>query len=201
MADARAEVPLRWRDSAIFRQTLILLAVFLIVDVASIGVAYLKLRADLNAELLDDLDAEVASFDVAATPGAMAAIVGARARVSSPRSKVIVFFRGDGGQVGNALADMRDGEVRILPLDGGAPLEPEGYLQRVREQEGGVLLVGISLLPLAELRDTFLALLLLSLVPTAIVSVLTATLLSRETVRRVLRPASRFRHSGSYATP
>jgi signal transduction histidine kinase len=185
MADVISGQSARWLGSAVIRQTLILIAVFLMVDIASLGVAYLKLRADLRGELQDLLNDEVASFEVSATPRAMAAIVGARARVSSPESKVIVFFRDDGGQIGNARAMMSGGEMTIVPLDGGAPLAPEGYLQRVREQEGGILLVGVSLHPLAELRDTFIALLILSLVPTALVSILSAAILSRQNAYRV----------------
>lgn len=173
--------------SAIVRQTFVLLAVFLIVDVVSLGATYAKLRLDLRSELQEVLNDEIASFELSATPRALAAIVSARARVSAPEDRIVVFLRADGGQVGNARAIMESREIRVLPLDGGEPLAPAGYLRDTRQLDGGVLLVGVSLGPLGELADTFLVLLALSLVPTAAVSVVTAALLSRQNARRVAR--------------
>lgn len=171
--------------SAPVRQALILIAVFVAVHAASLGAAYLKLRADLAAELRAELRSEAASLDVAATPRALAAIVGARARATDPADAVFVFLRADGGQIGNVIARLDGDAVHLVPIEGSNGLSPAGYIQEVRRLSGGILILGVSLAPVRALTDTFVTLFLLSLVPTALVSLLIGALLARRDARRV----------------
>ncbi len=171
--------------SATVRQTLVLLAVFLVAALASTGFVYLKLAGDLAGGLQADLISEAESFDLSATPPALMAIVGARARATDPQDTVIVYLRGDGAQVGNASVVREGNEVRIMPKDGEPPLSPDGYLNEVRQMPGGMLIIAQSLTPRRELADTFLTLFLLSFVPTAAVSLLVGAMLARRTARRV----------------
>ena len=89
--------------SATVRQTLVLLAVFLVAALASTGFVYLKLAGDLAGGLQADLISEAESFDLSATPPALMAIVGARARATELHA-----------QAGTAL----DPEGRIVTAGG-----------------------------------------------------------------------------------
>ncbi|KNG94606.1 sensor histidine kinase [Pseudaestuariivita atlantica] len=177
-----------WRQlhhSAPMRHTLLLLAVFIAIDVLSLGAAYLKLRADVARELAAELRREAAGLDLTATPNALSTIVAARARVSDPAEMVMVFLRSDGRQVGNVRAAMRGGEIALVPREGGEPLAPAGYLREPQELAGGILILGVSLAPLDDLRRNFLLLFLISIVPTAALSLLAGVAVARRDARRV----------------
>jgi signal transduction histidine kinase len=81
---------------------------------------------------------------------------------------------------------MEGGEVRLVPLEGGA-LSPDGYIRDLRQLSGGVLILGLSMTPLRELTETFVSLFLFSLVPTAAVSILAGAYLARRVAARVAR--------------
>jgi signal transduction histidine kinase len=184
---ARRGILARVLRSAPLRLTLLLLAVFVAVDLASLAGVYAKLRADLVTDMRKQLQSEVESFDLTATPRALAAIVGARARAIDPADMVKVFIRPDGTQVGNARAVPEGGDIRLLAITEDRPLTPEGYLRDVQRLSDGVLLLGLGLAPQQALVDTFLALLVLSLLPTAAISLAAASVLARRTARRVTR--------------
>jgi signal transduction histidine kinase len=188
MPEARPRArPVRVLRSAPVRQTLLLLAVFFLIDAASLGGVYLKLRADVTNAIRSNVQSEMESLDLTATPRALSAIVSARARARDASDTVIVLLRADGGQVGNARATIEGGEVRLVPLDDGAALSADGYIHDVRRLSGGVLIVGLSMTPLRDLAETFVTLFLLSLVPTAVVSLFAGALLARRVARRVAR--------------
>ncbi|MBF9033081.1 HAMP domain-containing protein [Rhodobacterales bacterium HKCCE2091] len=167
------------------RQALILLVLFSVIEVATLGVAFVKMRADLGREIAVGLEREMAGFDLSATPRAMSAIVAARARASDPARSVIVFLSDDGSQTGNAVAEFDAETLRLVPGDPSRPLSEAGYLRRIERLSGGVLVLGASLEPVRDLRETFFSLVLLSLVPTILLSLAIAGMVARRTARRV----------------
>lgn len=167
------------------RQALVLVAVVAAVNLVSLGAAYLKLRVDLADRIQAELDQEVAGFDLNATAGALSAIVRAKARATDPAKTVLVFLGTDGGQVGNARAVVEGESLRLVPLDGRAPLGQAGYVQDARRLSGGLLLVAVSLAPIADLTATFLTLLPLSLVPTVLISLAVGAVIARRSAHRV----------------
>ena len=169
------------------RQALVIVAVVAAVNLLSLGGAYLKLRADLGETIRSELHQEIAGFDVAATPGALAALVAAKARAADPETTVFVFLRADGRQIGNAEAVVEGGEVRLTSRNAERPLGQSGYVHEVRRHAGGVLIVAESLAPIADLADTFLSLLVFSLVPTVLISLAVGALVARRSARRVER--------------
>ncbi|RBO51615.1 sensor histidine kinase [Rhodovulum sp. BSW8] len=165
------------------RQALALVAVVALANLLSLGGAYLTLRADLARSIRADLDAELASFDLSATPAALSAIVRARARAADPAKTITVFLAADGRQVGNARATLEGSDIHLGPGD--QPLGAAGYLHEARPLAGGLLIVAESLAPIAELRRTFLSLLAFSLGPTVLISLGVGVLIARRTARRV----------------
>ncbi len=161
------------------RQALLLVTIFALVNLATLGGTYLKMRQDLAARLALDLAREVASYDLSATANALSLIVAAKARVTDPNDKVLVFLSAGGGQVGNALAVLQSGGLRLTPINGGPDLSNAGYLHEVRRLSDGVLVAAVSLQPLVSLRSTFLTLIGLSLLPTTAVALLLASVLAQ----------------------
>lgn len=166
------------------RQALLLVAVVAAVNFLTLGGAYLKLRADLAETLQANLDRETATLDLTIPPVVLSGMVWAKAKVTDPTDSVIVYLSDTGRQVGNAMA-VRDGEDLVLKPVPGETLSKAGYLKDARRLPGGVLIVAESLAPMDALRETFVTLLILSLVPTVILSLGIGVLIARQGARRV----------------
>ncbi|WP_161594653.1 sensor histidine kinase [Marimonas lutisalis] len=175
-----------WRSTPV-RQALLLVLVVALLTLTSLGAAYLKMRSDTARAIHNDLRQELAAFDVSATPGALATLVAARARVTDPAETVYAFLGNDGRYAGNARAVLTGGQVRLSALDASRPLGDAGYLHEIERLSGGVLIVAESLAPIARLTDTFLSLLAFSLGPTILVSLGLGVLIARRSARRVAR--------------
>lgn len=169
------------------RQAVLLVAVVAVVNLASLGGAWLKLRADAEATLRAELDRDMSSLDISASPAALRTLVDARARVSDPADTVFVFIGNDGGITGNASAVVNGFDVGFTAADPARPLSDEGYLNDVRRLSGGVLIVGKSLEPVARLGETFLVLLVFSTLPTVLIALGIGALIARASARRVER--------------
>ncbi|ETX15984.1 ATPase [Roseivivax halodurans JCM 10272] len=179
--------PPRVLSSTPVRLALLLVVLFTLVNGATLGGAYWQLATSARAQIRESLAAEMAGFDVSATPAALAALVRARARAADPENRVYVFIGDDGRRAGNADAVVRQGRPRLVPLGPERDLSDAGYAQEVRRLSSGILIVAESLAPLDALRRTFLSLLVLSLVPTALLSLGIGTLIARRSARRVTR--------------
>lgn len=175
-----------FRSSAV-RQALALILVFAVVEAATLGGAYVKMRADVVATIRSDLEREVAGFDLSATPGALRAIVGAKARATDPKDLAIVFLTPDGRQTGNARAMVEGDAIRLTRRPDAAPLAAAGYAHEIRRLSGGVLIVAASLARADALRQTFVGLMAFSLAPTVLISLALAAFIARRTARRASR--------------
>ncbi|WP_298497285.1 HAMP domain-containing sensor histidine kinase [uncultured Maritimibacter sp.] len=168
------------------RQAMILVGVVVLVNLVSLGGAWLKLRADTVAEIKDGVAQDLASFDVAATPSALRTLVAARARVTDPRDAVYVFFGFDQRSSGNAQGYVRNGVIGFEALPD-SRLSGAGYINDSRRLAGGVLIVARSLGPVADLDETFLSLLFFSLIPTVLISLALGVWIATRSARRVAR--------------
>lgn len=167
------------------RQALLLVAAVAVVNLLTLGGAWLKMRGDLVQSIRSDLSRELASFDVSATPGALATLVTARAGVTDPAETVYVFLGADGRQAGNARASLDRDTVQINALAPTRPISDQGYVHEMRRLSGGILIVAQSLEPIARLSDTFASLLAFSLLPTLAISLALGALIARRSARRV----------------
>lgn len=171
--------------SSPLRQAGLLIAVVAVVTLATLGGAFLKMRGDLQAGLRADLARELAGFDVSATPGALATLVDARARATDPARTIFAFVGDDGRFAGNARVRISDTEVTLSEISPRLPLSQAGYVHETRRLSGGVLIVAQSLQPVRQLAETFLGLLVFSLVPTVLISLGLAALIAGRAARRV----------------
>ncbi len=173
-----------WRSTPA-RLALGIVAVAAAANLATLGLAWLNLRAGIESRLRADLAQQVAGFEVAATPATLAALVAANARAADPAQRILAFLGPDGRVTGNALIRFEGGRLLILPRPDGGALSPAGYLPRVERMAGGVLVVAESRAPIVELGRTFLAILGFSLAPTMLVSLAAGVWIARRAARRV----------------
>jgi signal transduction histidine kinase len=169
------------------RLALGLVALFALVSMATLGVAYVQIRGNLAEQISATLDQHVAGFRVTNDPVALTTLVAAEAVAADPENRIFVFIAPDGSSVGNARAEVRGGEVRLMPLERGRKLGQDGYEHRIVPLAGGLLVVAESLEPTRELRQTFLDLVALSVIPTILLSLAAGVWLAAATARRVRR--------------
>jgi signal transduction histidine kinase len=152
------------------RQAMGLVAVFTVVSLVTLALAYVAARRNIESGIRANLAQHMAGFDVTASPRTLEVLVAAESDVADPADRVFAFIAPDGRVTGNAEARIVGGSIQILPRPDGRPLSDDGYFPEVTSMAGGVLVVAESKAPIRLLGETFAALLVLSLVPTALIS-------------------------------
>lgn len=175
----------RSAGSTPMRQAIGLVAVVAVVNLVTLGLAYLNLRGGVEDGLRANLAQHLAGFQVAASPTALEILVAAEADAADPAQRVFVYIAPDGRVTGNADARLTGDGVEIRRKPDGRPLGAYGYSPRVERMAGGILVIGESRAPLGELRETFLVLLALSLAPTVLVSLGAGAMIAARARRRV----------------
>ncbi len=169
------------------RTALVLVAMITLVSLTTFSLAYLAVRRDMSANIAANIDQHLAGFRVAATADTLAALVAAEAAGANPADRVFVFLSSGGVSVGNAAAKVSGDEVQLTPLSGGRALSRFGYISRIVPVAGGLLVVAESREALSDLETTFIKLAVFNLVPTFLLSVGGAVLISLSGARRVRR--------------
>lgn len=166
------------------RQAIGLVAVFAVVNLVTLGLAYVSLRNAAEQTMRANLSQLMAGFEVAASPAAAEVMVMAAADATDPAHRVFAYIAPDGRVTGNADARLSAAGAEIRQMPEGRPLGRDGYMPLVERMAGGLLIIGESLTPIHELGRTFLGLLALSLGPTVLVSLgLGAALAARARAR------------------
>ncbi len=167
------------------RQAMGLVAVFAVVNLVTLGLAYVSLRNAAERAMEANLAQLMAGFEVAASPAAAEVMVMAAADAADPAHRVFAYVAPDGRVTGNADARLAPDGVEIRPMPEGRPLGQDGYMPLIRRMAGGVLIIGESLMPIHELGRTFLGLLALSLGPTVLISLGLGAMLATRARARV----------------
>ena len=169
------------------RQAMALVAVFAVVNLVTLGLAYVSLRNAAGQVMQANLAQLMAGFEVAASPAAAEVMVMAAADAADPAHRVFAYIAPDGRVTGNADARLSPDGVEIRPMPEGRPLGRDGYMPLIRPMAGGVLIIGESLTPIRELGRTFLGLLALGLGPTVLISLGLGAMLAARARARVER--------------
>lgn len=167
------------------RQAFGLVAVVAVVNLVTLGVAYISLRNAAEEGMRANLVQHKAGFQVAASPGALEILVAAEANAADPEYRVFAFIAPDGRVTGNANATLTQNGVEISQMPEGRPLSKHGYFSLIEPMAGGILILGESRTPINELRETFFALLALSLTPTVLISLGAGAAIALRARRRV----------------
>jgi signal transduction histidine kinase len=152
------------------RQALGLMGLVFAILLVTLGFAYVALRSSTEDAIRADLKQQTAVFQVAANPETLSIIVSAEAHASDPAERAIAFVLPDGRQVGNVRVTQQDNQWVVSRHAEYAPLSKHGYYTLKLPLAGGLLLIGESRAPIAELTSTFLAILIFSFVPSVLVS-------------------------------
>jgi signal transduction histidine kinase len=169
------------------RQAIGLVAVFAVVNLVTLGLAYVSLRNAVEQTMQANLAQLMAGFEVAASPRAAEVMVMAAADAVDPAHRVFAYVAPDGRVTGNADARLTSGGVEIRQMPEGRPLGRDGYMPLIRPMAGGVLIIGESRTPIRDLGRTFLGLLALSLGPTVLISLGLGAVLAARARARVER--------------
>ncbi len=175
----------RIAGSTPMRQAAGLVAVVAGVNLVTLGLAYLSLRTSVEGSMRANLAQHMAGFQVAASPQALEILVAAEADAADPAQRVFVYIAPDGRVTGNADALLSSDGVEIRRQPEGRPLSEDGYFPLIERKAGGILILAESRTPLKELGETFLALLLLSLAPTVLISLGAGAIIATRARRRV----------------
>ncbi|NCQ24939.1 MAG: two-component sensor histidine kinase [Rhodobacteraceae bacterium CG17_big_fil_post_rev_8_21_14_2_50_63_15] len=162
-----------------------LVAVFATVNFVSLGLAWIQLRGNVEDQISANLEQQVAGFRVTGDPRTLAALVEAEAAAVDPANRILVFVAPSGDTFGNATASLRGREVEIRRRRGGRSLGEEGYELRTEAMAQGILVVGESRAPIRNMEETFIGLLVLSIIPTLLISLAAGFAMSLAAARRV----------------
>lgn len=175
----------RSAGSTPMRQAIGLVAVFAVVNLLTLGIAYLSLRNSVEDGMRANLAQHMAGFQVAASPSALEILVAAEADAADPAQRVFVYIAPDGRITGNADAVLTAAGVQIGRKPEGRPLSDDGYFPLIERMAGGILIIGESRTPIEDLGETFLVLLLMSLGPTVLISLGVGAMIAARARRRV----------------
>ena len=167
------------------RLALGLVAVFVIVNFASLGFAWVQLLNKSEDQINLNLEQQIARFSKTDNPGTFGALVETEAADVDPKQRVVIFVAPDGRSFGNARAEMRGGEIDLKERDAGRELSDDGYSFRSKAMAAGVLIVGESRAPISDMQETFFGLLSLAIFPTLLISLGAGVWMALVSARRV----------------
>ncbi|WP_297776147.1 ATP-binding protein [uncultured Roseovarius sp.] len=162
-----------------------LVLLFSLMSLLGLLASYIYTQASFEQTLRADLTQDMAGFRAAPSAAALASLVEAEARSTDPERVVLSYFAPNGRHYGNALVARDADGYRILSYLPGNP-EIEGrFLALTTSLRGGQLTVARSLAHIDALRDAFLNILGISLLPTVLVALSGGLILARRGARHV----------------
>lgn len=173
-----------WRSMPI-RLTLLLVAVFTIVSLLSLATSYAVTQSSFEQSIRADLHQDLAGFRAAPTARAVALLVEAESREADP-SRLIISYVAPGGRIyGNGAIARDDAGFHIVSLDRERTEYEGAYLSLTDRLHGGLITIARSRAEIAALRDVFLNILWISLVPTILIALSGGLILARRSKRHV----------------
>ncbi|MET4129731.1 HAMP domain-containing sensor histidine kinase [Roseovarius sp. MBR-6] len=178
-----------------------LVILFALVNLLSLGLAWLKIRGNVEAQIAANLDQQIAGFRVTRDPRTLATLVEAEAAAVDPANRILVFVSPGGVSYGNAIAEIRGREISLSQREEGRALSKVGYEYRTRAMAQGLLVVAESRRALRETEEIFVAVLIFSILPTVLISLGVGTWIAIASARRVgrIESALRLLEEGNFA--
>lgn len=171
------------------RLTLALVVLFSLVSLLALGANYVVTARSLDQAMRDDLNQDMAGFLAAPNAGALATLVEAEARATDPERMVLSYITPSGRNFGNTrIARDEDGYHLMSLAEGNTRIEGT-YLSLTATLWGGQLTIARNRAEIDGLRDVFLQILGLSLVPTVLIALSGGLYLAGRGTRQVARIA------------
>ncbi len=162
-----------------------LLLLFSVVSLLGLLTSYVYTQRSFEQTLRADLSQDMAGFRAAPSAAALAALVEAEARSTDPERVVLSYFAPNGQHFGNAVVGRDADGYRILSHLPGNPEVTGRYLALTTSLRGGQLTIARGLAQIDVLRDVFVNILVLSLLPTILLVLSGGFILARRGARHV----------------
>ncbi|MFG6593503.1 ATP-binding protein [Sulfitobacter sp. 1A13368] len=180
----RARLAGLWRSMPL-RLALLLVLLFTIVSLLSLAASYAVTQRSFEQAIRADLAQDMAGFRAAPGAAALARLVEAESRETDP-NRLILSYIGPNGRIYGNGAIARDNEGYHIVSIGAARAEYRGvYLSLTDTLYGGLLTIARSRAEITALREVFVNILLVSLLPTVLIALSGGLILARRSKRHV----------------
>ncbi|MEQ3651027.1 MAG: sensor histidine kinase, partial [Hyphomonas sp.] len=157
-----------WRSMPL-RLALLLVLLFTIVSLLSLAASYAVTQRSFEQAIRADLAQDMAGFRAAPGASALARLVEAESRETDP-NRLILSYIGPNGRIYGNGAIARDNEGYHIVSIGAARAQYTGvYLTLTDTLYGGLLTIARSRAEITALREVFVNILLVSLLPTVLI--------------------------------
>jgi signal transduction histidine kinase len=173
-----------WRSMPL-RLALLLVLLFTTVSLLSLGASYAVTQSSFEDGIRADLAQDMAGFRAAPGASAVAVLVEAESREADPKRLILSYIAPNGRIYGNGAIARDDEGYHIVSLDAERSQYPGAYLSLTDTLYGGQLTIARSRAEIEALRDVFLNILLVSLLPTALIALSGGLYLARRSKRHV----------------
>ena len=176
----------RLLKSTPMRLSLALVALFTLVSLISLTASYFVSRNVIESTIRAGLLQELAGFRAAPNSIALRELVRAQGSAMNPSDKIISYTDTFGRRVGNGIIVRTEEGFEAVALSGEPGDVARTYFALTERLHGGYLTLAASADARAALRQTFLIVLGVSLLPTAAIALTGGLLIARRSDRRLL---------------
>lgn len=173
-----------WRSMPL-RLAMLLVLLFSAVSLLSLAASYQVTKNSFENAIRADLRQDLAGFRAAPNARAVAALVEAESREANPNRLIISYIFPGGQLYGNGAIARDDEGFHIVSLTPGQAELDGDYLALTDTLFGGLLTIARSRAELLALRDLFINILLISLLPTVLIALSGGLILARRSKRHV----------------
>lgn len=173
-----------WRSMPL-RLALLLVMLFTVVSLLSLAASYQVTKTSFENAIRADLRQDLAGFRAAPSATAVARLVAAESREANPNRLIISYITPAGQVVGNGAIARTDKGFQIVSLDPERAEFDGAYLSLTDGLYGGLLTIARSRAEILALRDLFINILLVSLLPTLLIALSGGLILARRSKRHV----------------
>lgn len=173
-----------WRSMPL-RLALLLVLLFSVVSLLSLAASYQVTKASFEQAIREDLRQDLAGFRAAPSAAAVAALVRAESQEADPGRLIITYLSPRGRVYGNGRIARGDKGFHVVSLDPERAEFDGAYLSLTDALYGGLLTIARSRAEILALRDLFVNILLISLLPTVLIALSGGLILARRSKRHV----------------
>ncbi|MGB3247287.1 MAG: HAMP domain-containing sensor histidine kinase [Sulfitobacter sp.] len=173
-----------WRSMPL-RLALMLVLLFSVVSLLSLAASYQVTKTSFEQAIRADLRQDLAGFRAAPNAIAVAQLVKAESREANPNRLIISYISPGGRIYGNGAIARGDEGFHIVSLDPDRAEFDGAYLSLTDGLYGGLLTIARSRAEILALRDLFVNILLISLLPTVLIALSGGLILARRSKRHV----------------
>ena len=155
------------------------------ISLLSLAASYAVTQSSFEQSVRADLRQDLAGFRAAPNARAVAILVDAESREADPNRLIISYIGPDGRIYGNGAIARDDEGFHIMSLDKTRTEYDGDYLSLTDPLYGGLITIARSRAEIMALRDVFVNILLISLLPTVFIALSGGLILARRSKRHV----------------